>query len=282
MKRLPLPVHTVRDATRLCSQTIKDDDLRARIEAATAALEDAETDYRARGAAWTLFGIAQSTVVGRMGIGEMSKLYTQKLSRKREPARAIYDAIMKSAKPGKCPLCAQRQVSTLDHYLAKSRFATLAITPANLVPACADCNKAKLDDVAATMDEQTLHPYFDDIDNEVWLHACLHSMPSLTVEFFPRTPSTWSDTIRNRVTKHFTTFGLRSLYASEAAQELVDIKHRLVGLMASGGEVAVRDHLQEESNSRSDAARNSWRAALYRALSESQWFHQTGHAVIGT
>ena len=40
----------------------------------------------------------------------------------------------------KCPFCGIGTVSTLDHYLPKSKYPALAITPKNMIPACRDCN----------------------------------------------------------------------------------------------------------------------------------------------
>ena len=60
--------------------------------------------------------------------------------RKNGPGRATYDLLKLSAKGGFCPLCGQRNVSTLDHYLPKESYPDLSILPINLVRACSDCN----------------------------------------------------------------------------------------------------------------------------------------------
>lgn len=66
--------------------------------------------------------------------GELISLYDDKFSKKGQTARKYYDSIILSAPNGKCPQCGQRLVRTLDHYLPKSKYPLLAITPYNLIP----------------------------------------------------------------------------------------------------------------------------------------------------
>ena len=77
----------------------------------------------------------------------MVRVYDGRMAAQGSPGRTIYDAIKLASPNGLCPLCGQRVVATLDHYLPKSRYAALAVNPANLIPACSDCNKAKSDAV---------------------------------------------------------------------------------------------------------------------------------------
>ena len=46
-------------------------------------------------------------------------------------------------KYNKCPFCGVGRVSTLDHYLPKTKYPTYAVTPVNLVACCAECNKKR-------------------------------------------------------------------------------------------------------------------------------------------
>src|SRR5262245_19880217 len=78
------------------------------------------------------------------GVSEMVAVYDNRLVKKTAPGRRIYDKIFTSAPNDKCPLCGHRNVKTLDHYLPKALFPALTVTPINLIPACSDCNKAKL------------------------------------------------------------------------------------------------------------------------------------------
>jgi hypothetical protein len=126
-----------------------------------------------------------------------------------------------------CPMCGQRTVGTLDHYLAQSLHPALVVTPANLLPSCGDCNKAKLDAQPRAVIEQTLHPYFDDADDGVWLYANVEEGTPTALLFYPDPPTVWPETKQARVRLHFRTFGLGALYASHSAVELNNIRYGL-------------------------------------------------------
>src|SRR5262249_39637235 len=144
---------------------------------------------------------------------EMVWLYDAKLSRLRDRARPIYDAIKLAPRNGVCPLCGHRVVSTLDHYLAKSRHPSYTVTPLNLLPACSDCNKLKLNRQPANARDQTLHPYFDDVSSDVWLKATLIESVDPAVVFFVDPPNQWEPVLQERIRLHFRAFGLAELYA---------------------------------------------------------------------
>lgn len=58
---------------------------------------------------------------------------------------------------GKCIYCEKRHGNDeLDHFLPKSEYDYLTITPANLLPSCSKCNKKK------SSIGQAYHPYFND------------------------------------------------------------------------------------------------------------------------
>lgn len=73
---------------------------------------------------------------------EMIKLYNNKLVKSKK-GRKYYDQILSSSPKNRCPLCGVREVSTLDHYLEKSKYPYLSVSPYNLVPSCKDCNYGK-------------------------------------------------------------------------------------------------------------------------------------------
>ena len=85
--------------------------------------------------------------------------------------RKYYDKIKAIPKFGKCPFCGVGIVSTLDHYLPKTKYPTYAVTPVNLIACCADCNKNKKSDVVDLRERELIHPYYDDFDDEIWLKA---------------------------------------------------------------------------------------------------------------
>ncbi|WP_245591702.1 HNH endonuclease [Cystobacter fuscus] len=203
---------------------------------------------------------------------EMEAVYTQRMAKKGAPGRDIYDKLISAPAQGRCPLCAQRLVTTLDHHLPKAHYPALAVAPLNLVPSCADCNKAKLDIAPRAATDVPLHPYFDDIDQERWLYAEVIKTRPAALRFYVDAPNTWDVVLQRRVRTHFKTLGLARLYATEAAEELFNIHHYLGDIHAATGTDAVRSHLQERAASCRHSRRNGWRTAAYDAWAASDWF----------
>ena len=154
----------------------------------------------------------------------------------------------------------------------------LCVTPANLVPACSDCNKAKSDASFATAADQILHPYFDDVDQDPWLKAEVVQGPPPALVFFADPPQHWATDLAARVRHHFKAFGLADLYGSQAAAELAEIAYELAQVHEAGGEQAVKEHLELAAKSRGKVNRNHWRTAAYRALVGSSWYCSGGFA----
>jgi hypothetical protein len=236
-----------------------------------------EDAYREKGAMAKLFEIASTPGVGDwVDAGEMENLYSGTLARLGSPVRHIYDTLRSAARHNLCPFCAQRAVGTLDHYLPKTTHPALAITPLNLLPCCADCNKSKLTHLATVAEDQLLHPYFDDADSEIWLTASVMEVSPPAIQFSVARPQNWSELMYMRVLKHFRVLGLGSLYASHAGEELENLRYKLKRLRQSAGAQAVKQHLNEEEMSRRQVNRNSWQAALYAGLAASDWFCDEG------
>ncbi len=279
MRKLNMPTCDACLSLETCISNLRDVALRSKLAAIKPAIIAAETVYKNCGPNGTFFTIAEkTTVAGRVTVKEMEKLYKGTFSRKKSRARRIYDEIKTAS--GICPLCAQRDVSTLDHYLAQSRHPALTVTPVNLVPACSSCNKVKLNRQPSSAGEQTLHPYYDDVDDEPWLCARVIEDTPPAMVFFADPPNSWPDVKQERVRTHFRTFELSALYSTHAAAELVNIHLDLMRIAARGGDNDLRRHLAEQKESREAVARNSWQGAMYKALSESDWFCTEGYKVI--
>ncbi len=281
MRRLNIPACDARIAFETCISGVRDPTLRAKLASVTADIVAAETAYKGcavNGAFYTI--VEATTVAGRLTVEEMRKLYKGTFSRKNSLARRIYDEIKIAPRNGICPLCAQRDVSTLDHYLAQSRHPALTITPVNLIPACFKCNKTKLDIQPSSAVEQTLHPYYDEVDDGAWLFARVMEGVPPAVVFFADPPDNWPTVKQERVRMHFKTFELAALYSTHAAVELVNIKLSLTRIAARGGPDDLKLHLVEQKESRKAVAINSWQGAMYEALSESNWFCTEGYKVI--
>ncbi|MEQ8658211.1 MAG: hypothetical protein RIC24_13000 [Hyphomicrobiales bacterium] len=275
MRKLDLPIEVSRSVLELCAQSIQDTDLKARLTDAADDFELAEASYLEHAEVGALFQIAQATAVNGVTTEEMKRVYKGTFSRSKK-TRPIYDLIKKLPANDICPMCGQRTVGTLDHYLAQSLHPALTITPANLLPSCADCNKSKLDAQPTQESEQTLHPYFDNVDNGTWLFAEVLEISPAALRYVVKPPVEWSTIKQERVRHHFAVFGLGALYASHSAAELVNIRYGLQRVSEYGTAQNVRDHLQLQFESYQDSQPNSWQTAMYRALTASDWFCDGG------
>jgi len=203
---------------------------------------------------------------------ELTKNYTQRMVRRGTAGRAHYDQIKASAPLGRCPLCGHRLVETIDHQLPKQSYPLLAVVPTNLVPACRSCNTIKGEIVPVSAAEQTLHPYFDDLGDQQWLHARVHEVAPAVVQFLVDPPTQWDQVLADRVRRHFRIFQLAELYGAQAAEETAALRYYLRGKDAS----VLSAHLQETADSWFHVDRNHWKAAMYQALAKSDWYINGG------
>lgn len=208
---------------------------------------------------------AHEMVTDDLSKDDMVTLYTTKFAKKDQPGRIYYDKIKLSPTNGICPLCGIGQVATLDHYMAKTLYPTLAVTPHNLIPACRDCNDprgAVRFDSAADM---TLHPYFDDAQNIEWLSAAVVSTYPICVSY--TIDGALQDAeLRDRLSNHLKVFDLKERYAKKAAEEISANKLTYQAVLDAGGLEGLRSYLQLLYASAYSAEKNSWRTALYKAL----------------
>ncbi|WP_163511253.1 HNH endonuclease [Fodinicola acaciae] len=210
---------------------------------------------------------------------EVVRLYDGRMAKRRSAGRHIYDELMLLPANGLCPLCGHRDVSTLDHHLPKTAFFALAVTPLNLIAVCMECNKVKGNRVASTADEQTMHPYFDDIERQPWLYAEVIETLPVAVRFYVRCPDSWGEVLKRRTESHFKRFKLARLYAVQAAQELQNIRYQVDALRRKGSASRVHRFLQECAESRRKVHLNSWQTAMYSALESSTWFQAGGYLI---
>jgi hypothetical protein len=123
-----------------------------------------------------------------------------------------------------------------------------------------------------------LHPYFDDVESQPWLVAEVLQTAPASVQFSVAAPAAWSTVLAARVTHQFESLRLSALYASQAADELLNIRQSLADVLAAGGPAEVAAHLAQAADSRRAAHVNSWQTAMYTAIADSQWFCNGGFA----
>ncbi len=281
MKRLDPPAFAATQAIEACASGITDEGRASVLRQALPVIEAAEQEYRAFGLAGELYRIAPTVdVIPLLDADLMSVIYKRHFARSGSPSRPLYEQIRMAPEFGICPLCGQRIVATVDHYLPQVHHPKLTLTPINLVPSCSDCNKKKLARIPRNSQEQSLHPYFDDLGNERWLVAEVRATAPPTIFFRVRPAANWSAVFAARVEHHFSMMGLAELYAAQAASEMADISYALIEIGDAVGADQVRAHLSRELRSRSLRDCNSWQTALYEALAGSDWFCVTGYRQI--
>lgn len=206
---------------------------------------------------------------------DMEYLYAKGLLRI-AGGRHIYDGIMGLAPNSRCPYCGHRRVRQLDHFLPKSKYPAFSVTPLNLVPSCSDCNKDKLAGDANTLNDLPLHPYFDNVDHECWLTSELVEGPTAVFLFEVDSDCGLTDSDLHRLRSQFEKLSLGELYTTEANDELAAIRLNMRNLLENVGEEGVQQFMEDAAASAEHHQRNSWKTAMYRAASQSDWFCQGG------
>jgi hypothetical protein len=268
MWTVPPPVDSADSVYQPCIKGVRDTDLRDRLSKAAGSVANADLCYREAAADGMFSRLRQADFeLPDVTAKEMSRVYENRMVAMKAPGRSVYNAIKTASPQGRCPLCGHRDVITVDHYLPKPAYAALTVNPANLIPACSDCNRMK-----SSVVPDTLHPYYDDVEHDRWLSALVVETTPPTVQFAVQPPDFWPSGLADRVHQHFATFELGLLYSLQAARLISGIKAYLELLLGSNGLASVRDHLKQMEKSLRKDGLNSWQAACHGALAASDWF----------
>jgi hypothetical protein len=259
-----------------CVSGVKDPAQQARLTGISSDIDNAASLYELSASAACLYSVTPATLVGgTVTVKEMKDLYKEAMSSANGVARDVYSQILNATPNNICPLCGQGRVNALDHYLPQSKYPGYVVNPANLVPACIDCNSAKRAKFPRSPEEQTIHPYFDNFTQDVWLHARVLSGGPPALEFMAEGPIHWDPINKARVKRHFTVFKLARTFTAYAGSELSSIRSLLVNDLR-GDSTRIRTHLEDQVRTRRDAYLNSWQAAMFAALSTDPWFLSGG------
>lgn len=273
MKKLLKPSDSALDVFRECIERVRNEDLKSRLLACSQEIENASIEFDAKAPVAQLHTMStKDNVANLVTVDEMKTVYTSRMAKKLAPGRIFYDKLMSLPEYGRCPLCSQRVVSTLDHHLPKAHFPSLAVAPFNLIPACQDCNKTKSEDIPSRSEEETLHPYYDDVEAFVWMRAKLIESIPVAIEFYVDPPEECDLILKDRIKYHFKVFKLAALYASHAAEELASIEFISRRVFDAGGSLELKRYLAETAAGKQAVSLNSWQSALYSCLSENEWF----------
>jgi 5-methylcytosine-specific restriction endonuclease McrA len=276
MRKITKPTDKASDVFLDCIENLQDVNLKTRLTAVKQLIDSAANEFDNKVTKGQLHTVNRERLVnGNVTAKELEDVYTSGMV-KRKAGRKYYDKIMISAPQGICPLCSQRVVSTLDHYLPKTEYPRLSVTPINLIPSCSDCNKLKFTNYPTKPFEEPLHPYYDDIENDIWLSATIvHTTPP-SVKFDIIPPNNWSQLLVDRTVFHFQSLSLGKLYSVHAGVVLAQIQRRLYKLHQDLGAVGVKKHLEEEAETTSCENLNSWQTAMYKAMAADNWFCNGG------
>ncbi len=281
MRSLPKPDVSGAEVLQLCAASIRDPDLKERLLQAEAVVEAAEKLYKEHGEIAELHDIkGTKTVGGLVSRKEMERVYNGTFV-KSSRTRSTYTKLKKACINDICPLCGQGTVHQLDHYLPITSFPDYGVTAINLIPACSDCNKYKLIHVPANAGDQTIHPYFDEVDDEQWLFGEVVESTPAAVRFAVKPPDHWDAVLVERLKTHFRIYRLGTLYATHAAVEISNMRHALKKIAATPGFAErIRQHLRERAESCSEVYENSWQRATFDALANSDWFCSGGFKAV--
>ncbi|MFJ4860132.1 HNH endonuclease [Streptomyces sp. NPDC088748] len=275
MLQLDIPELTVAEAAVAVTLRMRLQPHSNRIRARKSDMETAELLYITAGHGETLHNLS-GELPATGGDGEyLIYAYDSGLVASKA-GRDVYDQILAGAPYERCPLCGRGIATTLDHQLPKSEYPILAITPANLVPACSTCNQKKSSKDPADASEMLLHPYFDNLGTSRWLGVRIHEESPARAEYFVTPANDWSAEFSERVVRHFTFFGLSRQYALAAAGKLATDRYQHARLLERAGPDELRLHLKESAEGFRSVAGNTWEGALCVALAESDWYVHGG------
>lgn len=267
MKFLNPPILDARpaDIFEKCVESYTDENKKKRLLTCKRLVEIDSDNYRCLVPA-QIDKFIKSSLPANVTTTELKAVYEEKFAKDKTAGRIYYDKIKEQAERSICPICGVRIVSTLDHYLPKSKIPTLAVTPDNLFPSCKDCNIDKKTDMVLDSQSTPVHLYYDRLPDDPWLHVNVGT--NLEITYYILCPESWEEALRGRVEKHLDIYHLHKLYSAHASSEIEDKRHMWKKLFKLGSENAVFEDICEMRSSAETNDLNSWKSALYRGLEQ--------------
>jgi 5-methylcytosine-specific restriction endonuclease McrA len=273
---LTKPAFTTRIVFDKCLEKIKKPDLKRNFQSCISVIVQESDLLEDKIQKNTVFTILRNPNVSALiEKKDMVWLYENALSKKGRPARAIYDKIKNSAPDGICPLCSLRYVDTLDHYLPKTLYPVFSVTPINLIPACTPCNIGKKIKFPLSDVDQTLHPYYDNVNNINWISAKVLQSNPVSVTFYASPPPEWDPVLQKKVIHHFESYNLNDVFSANGNRRLYgDLS--FLKKQSNINTAALKKHLMESHESNLSLGVNSVEAVLFKTLHDDDWFCTTG------
>lgn len=274
MKKIKKPENTIETILNNCTAYMNNP-RKERIEKVKLTIIKQTKKYDELAKSEQLFTIPQHDNVDFIAFKEdMEALYNQKFVPKGEANRDFYNKIMLLAPNGKCPYCQQNIANNLDHFLPKAKYVTFSVSPYNLIPSCSDCNTDKSASTFTTYLNQPFHPYYDNFDDSTWLKARLIENEEISFQFYAEPHMTVPVVKAERIKNSFSSdgFGLNEIYKVHAPGLYRTCFHRIKILFDKGGEDLAIARLLENIEDEQSNNINSWKAAMYQAMIDSEWY----------
>ena len=199
---------------------------------------------------------------------KMVNLYKDKFSNKKYKVREYYDEIKLISPNNICPYCLKREVRNLDHFLPKTKYPSLSISDANLIPSCSDCNHDKLNST-----KLYINYYFEEIDDVSYMKCYVDfGNEDINFRFELIKPPTWEDDKFNRLKNQFEDTDLLKFYAEQAKIEYSRKERSFCRCVKNSSsynerlEIELYDLISDEEEV---LGINSLEATLWRGLNES-------------
>lgn len=219
---------------------------------------------------------------------DMANVYSQ-IFTKKNPVQTYYRIIRGEPYYAKCPICGSRNTKKhLDHYLPKSKFPTLCVTPDNLVPICSACNEEKRTYYSLDAETRPFHLYFDKdclplVDGdygekyqEIFLRAEIAQ--DYHIMFQTDHPAHRTAVLRQRLDKHVEIYGLLKRYEEcvdpDIAQLWCDWQDKILKVLKDDPELIRTEQMESdilqdlisEQVYKYRRLPNTWESALFRAM----------------
>ena len=277
MRKIVKPNIDISEIITHCLISMADQNLKLEIEHNMHHVVNAEIEYDDKKATNELYQIVRGTQISDIVTKKVLKdLYSERFSKKGNIARKYYDLLISLAPNGRCPQCGVRLATTLDHNLPKSKYPLLSVSSLNLIPSCTDCNKGKQTSFPRSSTDETIHPYYDDIENFTWLSCRVVNVKPFLIEYFVSDEMGVPQILFDRIFNHFNSFDLDILYKLHGIEEFSNRKLEFTKLFLKGGNELLRSHIEDGYLSRMHINRNSWQTAFYKAILEDNIFLNGG------
>lgn len=175
-----------------------------------------------------------------------------------------------------CPMCGERDVTTLDHVLPRSVFPEFAVLPANLVPACSECNRRKRSYYRdASGGAIFVHAYRDDLRSGRFLAASIDTSSGVAlVDYSIVYCQDLPAGLNARLPRHFDKLGLAELYKLNGELDANERAFEVSEMLAAGlGPADVAHALTRQARAAVERrGPNHWRAVLLQALAADEHF----------